>query len=131
MEPRRRRRSRNSTRFRGRGLFAVATVSAVALLIVGCSGSDDSPDVPTISPQTPIAAPLADPGAPPAGVVVPVPAAGGALAFCPSTSQLALLSSDGRSVLFYPTAGLAPGAAPGRTVELSDKASGFLSLIHI
>lgn len=111
--------------FRGRCVRAVTAVSAAVLVLAGCSDSGDTPDVPTISPQTPIAAPVADPGTPPAGVVVPVPTAGTALAFCPSTSQLALLSTDGRSVLFYPTAGLTPGAAPARTVELSDKATGF------
>lgn len=106
----------------------MTAASAVVLVLAGCSDSGDVPDVPdvpTISPQTPVAAPAADPGTAPAGTVVPVPDAGAALAFCPSTSQLAVLSTDGRSVLFFPTGGLAPGTAPSRTVDLSDKASGF------
>jgi sugar lactone lactonase YvrE len=97
----------------------------VAVFVAGCSDAGDTPDVPTITPQTPIAAPSYDPAAPPAGMVVPVPDAGGALALCPSTSQLALLATDGRSVLFYPMDGLASATAPSRTVELSDEASGF------
>ncbi|PZU01898.1 MAG: hypothetical protein DI630_10430 [Gordonia sp. (in: high G+C Gram-positive bacteria)] len=108
---------------RGRGLIVGMVVAA--LVVTGCSDSEETPDVPTITPQTPIAAPAADGAERPAGVVVPVPGAGTALAFCPSTSQLALLSDDGRTILFYPTAGLAPGSAPARTVTLPDRASGF------
>jgi hypothetical protein len=107
----------------GKGLI-VAMVTA-ALVVAGCSDSEGTPDVPTITPQTPIAAPTEASDAPPAGVVVAAPGAGTALAFCPSTSQLALLSDDGLTVLFYPTAGLAPGTQPARSVILPDTASGF------
>jgi len=108
---------------RGRSLFVA--MAAAALVLSGCSDSGETPDVPTIAPQTPIAAPAADPATPPAGTVVPVSNAGTAMALCPGTDQLALLADDGRSVLFYPTGGLAPGAQPSRTVGLSDKATGF------
>jgi sugar lactone lactonase YvrE len=108
---------------RGKGLI-VALVTA-ALVLAGCSDTGDKPDVPTVTPQTPIAAPADDATRPPAGSVVAVPDAGTALAFCPSTSQLALLSDDGKTVLFYPTAGLTPGVLPSRSVALPDKATGF------
>ncbi|PYE20950.1 hypothetical protein DFR67_101341 [Williamsia limnetica] len=101
--------------------MVMAAAAALVLVLAGCSDSGDTPDVPTIAPQTPIAAPIVEAGAP-AGEVVPMPDAGGALAYCPSTEQLAVLSADGRSVEFRPTAAL---TSPTRTVELSDKASGF------
>ncbi len=102
------------------GVVTVAAAAVVAVL-AGCSDSGDTPDVPTIAPQTPIAAPVVEAGAP-AGQVVPMPDAGGALAYCSSTEQVAVLSADGRSVQFRPTAAL---STPTRTVGLSDKASGF------
>ena len=108
-----------------RGKSLLVAMAAAALVLSGCSDSGGTPDVPTIVPQTPIAAPAADPATPPAGVVVPVANAGTAMAYCTGTKQLALLSDDGRSVYFYAAEGLAPGAVPTRTVALSDKATGF------
>ncbi|OZG28536.1 hypothetical protein BH683_014250 [Williamsia sp. 1138] len=106
---------------RGRAGVVMAAAAAVVTLLAGCSDSADTPDVPTIAPQTPIAAPAVAAGVP-AGQVVPMPEAGAALAYCPSTEQLAVLSSDRRSVEFRQTSAL---STPTRSVGLSDKASGF------
>ncbi len=129
------RRFRKSRRGDRRSLPRVAAVLlatvATASLLAGCGADEaDRPNVPTIVPQTPLAAPLVT--APPAGRVVDAPDAGGGLAISGDGTRLAALSNDRRRLFVYATADLArPPAAvalPGAATALGPVVDGTLLL---
>lgn len=94
---------------RGRTVFArraAATVGAVAVLVTGCSTTDDpSADIQTIEPATPAVAPATT--VQPAGTVHAFPAVQ-ALVAAPGSPVLAALTTDGQRLLLVDS----PDAAP-------------------
>ncbi|MFW0794724.1 hypothetical protein AAFP30_13015 [Gordonia sp. CPCC 205515] len=90
---------------------AVSVLTALGLL-AGCGSSDSSstPNVPTVTPASAVAAPPG-PAAQPAGTVVPTPANSRDLAVDGDT--IAILDPAGTTVLRYPTA--TPDQEPQRS----------------
>ncbi|GAB09361.1 hypothetical protein GOARA_036_00930 [Gordonia araii NBRC 100433] len=84
---------------RPHALASLAVAVLVTVGIAGCGSGDEHgrPDVPTVSPQTPLPAPPVSRAA--EGTVVPAPGLGGALAIAGGT--LAAIATDGRSVALF------------------------------
>lgn len=79
------------------GYAAVVAITTVGL-IAGCSSNDSTADdVATVTPATAVQAPVTA-TKPPVGQVVPLPSSAGGIAVDTSGRQLAILSSDGKSV---------------------------------
>ncbi|MFT3900185.1 MAG: PQQ-binding-like beta-propeller repeat protein [Gordonia sp. (in: high G+C Gram-positive bacteria)] len=82
---------------------ALAAVLVTGLAGCGTSDKDNGPDVPTVTPQTPLSAPPLTAG--PEGTVVPAAGVGRALAI--GHDRLAAVARDGKSIALYSASDLA------------------------
>ncbi|HMS75382.1 YncE family protein [Gordonia sp. (in: high G+C Gram-positive bacteria)] len=92
-------------------MAGVAMTIACALIVAACGSEDSTPDVPTVTPASAVAAPPA--GAPPAGTVVTA-AQGKAIAA--TSGRFYVLSDDGTTVLRFDRTGITGPGTPGARI---------------